>query len=401
MISLMGIRRDIPIQIREAFTIKKKRKNEILNELMKYFDEVIILTTCNRTEIYVDSKLNKEEVIDVIFKTIGWNDELKLFIFYVEEEKAYRHLFRLACGYHSRIVGEDQILGQIKNVYIESLEEGTCSGELGRLFQEGITCGKKFRTEAKLFEIPVSSISVAISIMLKEKCKKVMVIGYGEIGRLAVKYLLSHKVENIYLVVREPGKIKDLHEENVKIINFKEKNQFIQEVDSIISCTNAPHAVVLKDDIVERRETLSIFDMAVPRDVEVEVGLLNKVKVYNIDEISEVDDENKALRVQRMSEYKYIYEEYLKEYMEWKALREISPIIKELKMKGEEVYSKRLNTYQNKSRDLKDEELVKMLLKSTSDAYINRAIEVIKNETLEGSEEECLRIVRKIFLTEE
>ena len=212
MISLMGIRRDIPIQIREAFTIKKKRKNEILNELMKYFDEVIILTTCNRTEIYVDSKLNKEEVIDVIFKTIGWNDELKLFIFYVEEEKAYRHLFRLACGYHSRIVGEDQILGQIKNVYIESLEEGTCSGELGRLFQEGITCGKKFRTEAKLFEIPVSSISVAISIMLKEKCKKVMVIGYGEIGRLAVKYLLSHKVENIYLVVREPGKIKDLHD---------------------------------------------------------------------------------------------------------------------------------------------------------------------------------------------
>lgn len=87
MISLMGIRRDIPIQIREAFTIKKKRKNEILNELMKYFDEVIILTTCNRTEIYVDSKLNKEEVIDVIFKTIGWNDELKPFIFYVEAEK--------------------------------------------------------------------------------------------------------------------------------------------------------------------------------------------------------------------------------------------------------------------------------------------------------------------------
>ena len=87
--------------------------------------------------------------------------------------------------------------------------------------------------------------------------------------------------------------------------------------------------------------------------------------------------------------------------MEWKALREISPIIKELKMKGEEVYSKRLNTYKNKSRDLKDEGLVKMLLKSTSDAYINRAIEVIKNETLEGSEEECLRIVRKIFLTEE
>ena len=87
--------------------------------------------------------------------------------------------------------------------------------------------------------------------------------------------------------------------------------------------------------------------------------------------------------------------------MEWKALREISPIIKELKMKGEEVYSKRLNTYQNKSRALQHPHHRKLLLKSTSDAYINRAIEVIKNETLEGSEEECLRIVRKIFLTEE
>lgn len=401
MIGLIGIRRNIPIQIREAFTIKKSEKDDIFKELLKYFKEVVVLTTCNRTEIYINHTLREDEVKKIIFNILGWKEELKDFIFYVEEKKAYKHLFELSCGYHSRILGEDQILGQIKDSYSYSLSMDGCNGELSRLFQEAISCGKKFRTEAKLFEIPVSTVSVVVSKAIKEMCRNIMVIGYGEIGSLAIKYLLSHKVENIYLVVRNPESIEGFLEENINIISFKDKNEFINRVDCIISCTNAPHPVVLKGDIGERKVPLYVFDMAVPRDVEVEVGLQENINVYNIDEISEVDDENKQLRSLRMKEYKYILDKYIVEYEKWINLRDISPIINDIKINGKKVYEKRLRTYIHKTKDSKDEELVEILLKSTSDAYVNRAIEVLKDEKLRGCEEECLRIIRKIFLTKD
>lgn len=287
-----------------------------------------------------------------------------------------------------------------KNAYSESLKLNGANKELGRLFQQSITCGKKFKTEAKLYEIPVSSVSVAVSKLIKENCKKVMVIGYGEIGKLTIKYLLSHKLDEIYLVVRDTTKVTDLNHTNVNIISFTDKNNYINEMDSVISCTSAPHVVVSRNDINKNGNKIYIFDMAVPRDIEPEVGLLERAEVYNIDEISNIEDENRFLRLQRMNEYKYIIYEFINEYEDWKSLRELSPIIADLNKKGTEIYSKRFSTYKNKNKSLEDEDLVKVLLKSTSDVYIHRAIEVLKEEKLKGCDEECIRIVKKIFLTE-
>lgn len=400
MIALIGIKKNIPIQIREEFSIKNSKKEECLKKLLDIFSEVVLLSTCNRTEIYFNHSLNKEEILKKIFDIFEWDNTLMPFVFYSEGREVTKHLIEVACGYHSKIAGEDQILGQIKNAYSESLKLNGANKELGRLFQQSITCGKKFKTEAKLYEIPVSSVSVAVSKLIKENCKKVMVIGYGEIGKLTIKYLLSHKLDEIYLVVRDTTKVTDLNHTNVNIISFTDKNNYINEMDSVISCTSAPHVVVSRNDINKNGNKIYIFDMAVPRDIEPEVGLLERAEVYNIDEISNIEDENRFLRLQRMNEYKYIIYEFINEYEDWKSLRELSPIIADLNKKGTEIYSKRFSTYKNKNKSLEDEDLVKVLLKSTSDVYIHRAIEVLKEEKLKGCDEECIRIVKKIFLTE-
>ena len=141
-----------------------------------------------------------------------------------------------------------------------------------------------------------------------------------------------------------------------------------------------------------------IFDLALPRDVSEEVKNINRVTVYNIDEISKVDDINKELRVQRMKEFYYLIDEYIEVYNNWRRLREVTPYIINFKKHGDLIYKKRYETFKNK--ESKEDKLVKMLMKSTSDAYVNKAIEVLKEETIKGRGNECMRILEKIFIEE-
>ena len=331
MIGLIGIRKNTPLEIREKFIIKPKKHKEYVKELLKEMKEVVILATCNRTEIYFNASFNEEELLKKIFDIFNWDYEYKQYIFITTCQDVYRHLFEVCCGFHSKILGEDQILGQVKDAYEEALNIKAVSLELHRLFQEAITCGKRFRKESKLFEIPVSSASIVVNEAISHGCTKFMIFGYGEVGKLTMKYLLSHGAKLIYLVVRN-NKIKDeIYDERVKVIGFEEKNNYIDEVECLIGCTSAPHAVVKKSDINEDGNKLIIYDLSVPRDVEKEVALLDRTEVYNIDTISYINDKNKILRKEKMEEHKYIMTKYLKEYEDWLKLRSISPEIKRLK----------------------------------------------------------------------
>lgn len=399
MISFLGIKKDTQISIRERLIIESKDKENIIKSFLEIFKEVVVLNTCNRTEIYFNHSNEEVEILKKIFEILKWDESLMPYIFIIDGEDVYKHLFEVACGYHSKIIGEDQILGQIKNTYVVSQKLKASNGELGRLFQEAITCGKRFRKEAKLYEIPVSSVSIAVNNLIEKKCKNVMVIGYGEVGKLAIKYLLSHKVKNICLALRNTSKAEELLDTEVNIININDKNEYINSMDAIISCTASPNTMINKNDINICGKEMLIFDMAVPRDVHKEVALIDGVKVLNIDEISKMEDENRHLRVERMNMNRHYINEYLYEYNEWIKLRSLSKIISEIKIKEKDLYNKRVVTFKNKGKNKDDVQLVEKLLKSTSNAYVNRAIEVLKEESLQGGEE-CLKIIKKIFLTE-
>jgi glutamyl-tRNA reductase len=397
MIGLLGIRKNTPLEVREKFIIKQKNYNEYVEQLLEDMQEVVILATCNRTEIYFNASFNEEELLKKIFGIFNWNYDYKQYVFITKEKDVYRHLFEVCCGFHSKILGEDQILGQVKDAYEQALDIDAVSLELHRLFQEAITCGKRFRKEAKLFEIPVSSASIVANEAFNHGCTKYMVLGYGEVGKLVLKYLLSHGIKLVYLVVRNNKIKEEITDERVKVTSFEEKNKYIDEVECIIGCTSAPHPVVKKSDINEEGHKLIIYDLSVPRDVEKEVALLDRTEVYNIDTISYINDQNKALRKEKMEEHKFIMNKYLKEYEEWLKLRIIAPEIKRLKNLGKEISQKRIETFKHKSRNEKDVPLAEKLIKSASDFYINRAIEVMKEEALKGCEEECLKIIEKIF----
>ncbi|WP_288221832.1 glutamyl-tRNA reductase [uncultured Clostridium sp.] len=398
MIQLLGIKKNTKVEIREKLSLSPRKRKEYTEELLKYFEEVVILSTCNRTEIYYRGNLKGEESLNIIFEILKWDINLKESYFYLEEKETVKHLMEVVCGFHSKILGEDQILGQIKEAYLTAIDLKSVNSELQRLFLEAITCGKKFRTEGKLYEIPVSSASIAVSEAIKNKSKKIMVIGYGEVGSLVVKYALSNNIEKLVLVVRNTEKVKDIFDERVVVTTYDEGRKIINEMDCVISCTSAPHLIIEKKHINEYGGNIIIFDLAMPRDIDDKIKEFKRVRLYDIDEISLMDDENKNLRKERMLSYKSIIENYIKEFFQWKNIREVSTVIKDIKNNSAKIIKEREKTLQNKCHDEKDLEIAKILIKSTSDYYVNRAIEVLKEEQLKGQGKECIKILEKIFL---
>lgn len=397
MIQLIGIKSQCDIGIRQKFSIT----SEVLEGKLKYINElvgsVLILSTCNRTEIYVDSNLEEKKLIDTVFYGLDWDYDLVSYIFYIKDKYAIKHLMEVSCGFHSKILGEDQILGQIKTAYDAALEAKTIKGKLQRLFQKAITCGKEFKHICESYRIPVSIPSIVAKEILNMDIRKYMIIGFGKIGQLLFKYLNNSQAQIIYIAVRDLNKVHDSYKKcgKIRFISFKDRKSYYNDIDCIVSCTSAPDKIISKGDLPCRK--LTIFDLAVPEDIDRNVLDLDNVTLYDIDNISVIDEKNKAIRKKTMGKYRYILENHIDKFIKWEKLHQLSPEIQKVKKYGDEICEKRITTFKNKKHTKDNDILVKTMIESTARFYINRAIEVMKEEKLNGREEECLRLINKIF----
>ncbi|WP_125153200.1 glutamyl-tRNA reductase [Clostridium rectalis] len=394
MIGVLGVKSDIKLDVREKLSILPKHYDRCLESLKEVCEEVVILSTCNRTEVYFNTSKKFEEILEEIFNRLNWDKKYINYTFHYIDDSMVHHLMRVICGFESNILGEDQILGQIKNAYEVALETKSVTKELSKLFHLAITCGKEFRTETKLYSIPVSSASISVNESRRLGAKSYMVLGYGEIGNLACKYILSGIFDKLYIAVRNTLAV-DIKDSRVKVIKFNERQKFYKDVDCIISCTSAPHTVVHKNELPEK--DFIIYDLAVPRDVEESIFHIEGVKLFDIDTITSINDKNCRERETIMYSNMDILYKYIKEFWQWKKIRQISPEIVKLKKCGEEIYKSRYSTFVNKKNTKDPDELAKILIKSTSNAFVNRAIEVLKEEQLKGRLDECLEIIKKIF----
>ena len=398
MLGLIGIRKDVDINIRERLAIALNKQSKAVKELNKLYEEVVIISTCNRTEIYISGSLKSEEDIRKIFEVLDWDISLLEYTFYLEGISVAKHLLEVVCGFHSKILGEDQILGQVKLAYELSLENKAIHTKLLRLFEEAISCGKKFRTESKLYEIPVSSSSIAVNEVEEFGASSIMVLGYGTIGSLVVKYALGGKFKKVFIVVRNKQKVPDLKDDRVEILDFNEYKKVVNEVDAVISCTAAPHIVIKDDYINNNGKKIMLIDLALPRDIDENLSQNKRVTLLDIDTISKLDVDNKKLRNEKMNDYKFLVDEYLNEYKNWLSIREVTYYIHEMKNVGGSVVESRVKSFEQKCKDKRDIDLATTLIKSTSDYYINRAIKLLKQEKLKGRENECLNILKQIFM---
>lgn len=409
MIHLIGIKKELDLILRAQLAISQDNIDGILLKMKETIcEEVVIINTCNRTEIYLKSSLSQNNIIQEVFKSLNWDKEFIKYIFYSNDSKAITHLLEVSCGFHSKILGEDQILGQVKDAYIKSKELKVIKASFDKLFSMAISCGKEFKTESKLHKTPVSYSSIAAKKALDQGCKSILILGFGKMAQLTLNYLIGKQdiLDKIYIVVRNTDKvinhstiIKNIEltvNKKIEIISIDKLVDTYKYIDALICCTASPTPLVLKKDLPS--QSMLIFDLSLPINVEDSCSELKNVCLFNLDNLQNVDKENKIQRRNIMNSNKYIIKKYYDEYENFLKLKSLGGIIKDVKDEGQLLVENNLKTFKNKKYTKDNDKLVATLLRSSANTYINRAIEVLKEETLKGDNEDVYKLIERIFL---
>jgi|TARA_B110000483_G_scaffold216241_1_gene267564 glutamyl-tRNA reductase len=336
MFSLLGINHNTaPIEVREKVAFAPE---EIASALTAASFElgaegVAILSTCNRTEIYLDgSAIALPEVLNWLG---DWHklslDQLSDCTYQQEDEDAALHLMRVASGLDSMVLGEPQILGQLKSAYAAAEQAGTLNSGLHQAFQHSFSSAKRVRSETAIGQNPVSvayaAVSLARQIFADLKNKTALLIGAGETIGLVGRHLKEQGVERIIIANRTLARAEELAKSlGAEIILLSGIPSVLHEVDILFSSTASQLPLLGKgavESALRRRKRRMMFmvDLAVPRDIEVEVGTLEDIYLYSVDDLHEVIKENRRSRKQAALEAETLIQECLQR---WKQERSAS-----------------------------------------------------------------------------
>lgn len=319
------------LELRESVSFTTSQIEDFLKRLKSLYpmQEFVILSTCNRVEIYIGSRKEEADVYGLISLLASYHniseENLLPFVYNYSEDEAITHLFAVATGIDSLVVGEAQILGQIKRSYQKALELGSAGKVLNKAFQKAFAVGKEVRTLTKIGEgnISVSSIScqLADEILGGLSEKRALLIGAGKVGALTFKTLSDRGVNSVLVSNRSYEKAKALAKKfNGRAVKFKEIEVFLAHADIVISSTSAPHYILHPDmlkRIINRRNNKPIFliDLAVPRDIDPMVSQVAGVHLYNIDSLKGIAEQNIKKRESEIFRCRKIIAEEIKIFM--------------------------------------------------------------------------------------
>lgn len=385
-----------PVEIREKLSISENDLPKALKHLTskQSISEAVILSTCNRTEIYAvtdDPETGKNEIIEFLSEFHQFDKQafVETLYFYTEEE-VVRHLFRVASSLDSMVIGEAQILGQVKDAYKIAHENKFTSLVLNRLFRHAVECGKRVRTETAIGEAPVSvsyaAVQLAKTVFESLENRPVMVVGAGKMSVLTIRHLVSNGANPIMVTNRTYSRAEEIAcEFNGIAVPFEERFEKMAEADIVISSTGAQNYVITADDvknIIRKRKGRPIFfiDIAVPRDVEPKVAELENVFVYDIDDLKHVVDENLKERQREAQKAEKIVEEEVREFLGWLATLDVVPTIKELNRMAQEIKEAELEKALRRLNGLDEDqiEVVKALAHGIVNKMLHKPIVKVK-----------------------
>jgi glutamyl-tRNA reductase len=357
-LAVVGVsHRTAPVEVRERFVVDEQASAAALRHLATIgCTEAVLLSTCHRTELYMRSAGAQGDagVIGARFLSdhAGMPEgDADRYLYTLHDDQAVEHLFRVVASLDSMILGEAQIQGQVKAAYeraVETKESDFVVGPvLARLFETALRVGGRVRSETKLgagaASVPSASIELARKIFGSLAGKRALVLGAGEMSELTTVCLRGAGVHDIMVANRTTARADEVARRlNVRPVSFDEVQTLLGEVDIVASATSAPHAVITHA-IAERafgagrRTPLLILDIALPRDVEREVGRLPNVFLYDIDDLSQVVEGNLERRRSEISVAEGIIMEGIREFRAWYRGRDIVPLIRQLRGRAEEL----------------------------------------------------------------
>jgi glutamyl-tRNA reductase len=317
--------RTAPLDLRERLSFSADRARQAIERLRTALPglELLLLSTCNRTELYAASsgaRIEAEELVRALTDTDADSGrEVSKHVYVKRDQEAMAHLMTVATGLDSLVVGETEILGQVKQAYQLAVDAGTTGRLLNTLAQQVFRVAKRVRSETELARGRVSVGSVAVELACKVfedlARKSVMIIGAGKIGELAIRALVSKGVKGTYVVNRSPERARAMADEYRGIaLPFDRLADFLPQADIVISSTSAPYCIL---DVAAVRAAMAarhgrpmlFIDLAVPRDIEEDVGEVDNVYLYNIDDLEGIASENLSKRQGAMEQARQIVQQ--------------------------------------------------------------------------------------------
>ena len=341
MILLLSLSfRNTPQKIREYFAFGNEDKKRLLKSLCseELIGEAVVLITCNRTEIYVSSGNDRSTsgIINIILEKcediIGINiDNIREYLLFYTGKSAVSHLYKVSAGLDSMLVGEDQILGQVKDAIEFARECDTAHLYLNTLFRDAVTEAKKIKTETMISKSGVSTATLALraakDVLNSFSGKNILIIGAsGKIGDIVLKNALSYDFAQIYVTRRRHNiDMSPNAMDRVSIIEYNDRYDYIKNADVIVSATSGPHFTLTKEHIQENIVPGSkkvVIDLAVPCDIDERVSNLDNIYYYNMDDMKKFADENNEKKKISIEKANAMTDEGVEKFLKWALFQE-------------------------------------------------------------------------------
>jgi glutamyl-tRNA reductase len=414
MIGVIGISyKTAPLEIREKFSFSK---DEIVpfSELLQQETEIadlVLISTCNRTEIYFsqdkhDNQTAFELMYEVIKKFKGITDHCWHYFYHRSNAGAVRHLFEVSSGLDSLIIGEDQIIGQVKEAYITCTELALTDAVLMRLFQKSFEAGKRVRTETgiKLGITSVSSAAVEMCACLLNGVsdKSVLLIGAGETGNLALQNIHKKGVRHIGVTNRTFEKAeKTAAKYNGTAIPFESFEKYLHGYDIVMIATSATKPLItaemIKQTLHIRPDHKQVFiDLSVPRNIESAVAEIENIEVLGVDDLQEIVRQTTEKKKESAELAKVILDEVVADFNEWLASRSLRPAINTITTNLQSINQEELTTYR-KVNTPEMQEIVDDYAKHLTQRYTRLLIKNLKELTDNGKNIDSLKIINDLF----
>jgi glutamyl-tRNA reductase len=410
-----------PVELRERLNFT----SNALRAVLTHFDathhrqahledvrEGIVLSTCNRLEVYAlvrDPETASREIIDLLSRSCDMLAEIfARHLYSLQDEPAIHHLFRVAAGLDSMVLGEPQILGQITDAYEAALSQGAAGTVLSALFRAAIHTGKRVRTETKIGINPASISSVTASLAQRLlgdlSQRRVLLLGAGEMGAIAVRALHRRGASSITVANRTFENAEQLAQEwGGKAITFQQLPQALVTADIVISCTGAPHTVLNRDLIepamaVRPTRPLFLIDIAVPRDIDPNVIEVANVHLRDIDDLQSQADDNVREREMEIPLVETIVATEVTQFLDWLSSLDVVSTITDLRKQIEQLRQSELQRLFNRvDLDERERELIEAMSHRLVNKILHQPTLHLKAEAANGNGAAYTFAIRRLF----
>ncbi len=403
-----------PVAIREKLAFSGDCKIPLQKlEKIPGCEEFCFLSTCNRVEVFFVAKQREESiknVLDFLFTKSGLTSkESKEYSYIHQGTEAITHLFRVASSLDSMIVGEPQILGQLKDAYRDAAEFKSTGVIINRLMNKAFSVAKRIRSETNIGSSAVSisfaAVQLAKKIFGNLNGKRVMLVGAGEMAELAAEHLVTQGISRVVVANRTIERAMKLARRfKGTAVALDELVPQLEHVDIMISSTGSPDMILSRGQVKpimrkRRNSPLFLIDIAVPRDLDPKLNGLDNVYLYDIDDLTHVVEINKAERDKEAMVAERIVKEETLKFQQWLENMEISPTIVAIRKKAEEVREKELAKTLSSLNGLstKDKKSIEMLATSLVNKLLHNPIVFLKAECAPEDKEQKLDLTRKLF----